>query len=139
MTDRELRKLKRRDLLQLLLESEKENRRLSAELKQLRAELEDRRLALEEVGSIAEASLQLSNVFAEAQKAADSYLENVMRVCAERDQKSKELAMTRIERSQRMLEDTERRCQRVTLDDLKRVPIPTRVAGLLLKVPAPLM
>ena len=111
MTDRELRKLKRRDLLQLLLESEKENRRLSAELKQLRAELEDRRLALEEVGSIAEASLQLSNVFAEAQKAADSYLENVMRVCAERDQKSKELAMTRIERSQRMLEDTERRCR----------------------------
>ena len=39
----------------------------------------------------------------------------------------------------RDFEDTERRCQRVTLDDLKRIPIPTRVAGLLLKVLAPLM
>ena len=111
MTDRDLRTLKRRDLLHLLLESEKENRRLSAELKKLRAELADRRIVLEEVGSIAEASLRLSNVFADAQKAADSYLENVMRVCDERDRKSKELAMTRVERSQRMLEDTERRCR----------------------------
>ena len=111
MTDRELRKLKRRDLLQLLLESEKENRRLTAELDELRAALEKQELVLEEVGSIAEASLQLSNVFGEAQKAADNYLENVRRVCADRDQKSRELAATRIERSRRMLEETERRCR----------------------------
>lgn len=111
MTDRELRKLKRRDLLQLLLESEKENRRLTSELIGLRSTLEKQDLVLEEVGSIAEASLQLSNVFDEAQKAADNYLENVRRVCDERDRKSRELAATRIERSRRILEETERRCR----------------------------
>ena len=110
-TDRELRKLKRRDLLQLLLESEKENRRLTSELIGLRSTLEKQDLVLEEVGSIAEASLQLSNVFDEAQKAADNYLENVRRVCDERDRKSRELAATRIERSRRILEETERRCR----------------------------
>lgn len=116
MTDRELKQLKRRDLLQLLLESERERRRLSKELEELRAKLDERQFALDEVGSIAEASLRVSKVFEEAQKAADQYLENVRRVCDERDRKSRELAVSRIERSQKMLEKAERRCRSMEQD-----------------------
>ena len=50
-----------------------------AQLAQAKAQLEERRIALDEVGNIAEASLKLTKVFEEAQKAADLYVENVKR------------------------------------------------------------
>ena len=80
MTDNELRKLKRTDLLELLLAQEKENEDLRRQLQEAQARLEERKLALEEAGSIAEASLRLSGVFEAAQTAADQYLENVRRL-----------------------------------------------------------
>ena len=49
------------------------------ELAEANARLEERRIAIEESGSIAEASLKLTKVFEEAQKAADLYVENVKR------------------------------------------------------------
>ena len=42
-----------------------------------KAELADKRINIEQSGSIAEASLKLTRIFEEAQKAADLYLENV--------------------------------------------------------------
>lgn len=77
MTDKELRKLGRRELLTLLLNQSRELDRVRSELEAARAELENRRLTLEESGSIAQASLQLNGVFEAAQKAADEYVESV--------------------------------------------------------------
>lgn len=80
MTERELRKLSRLDLLELLVQQVEENERLRAELKQAQEQLESRELMLENAGSIAQASLQISRVFEAAQMAADVYLENVRRM-----------------------------------------------------------
>ncbi len=77
MTDKELRKLKRGELLEMLLETVRENDRLKAEIEQLRERLESREIILKESGSIAEAALKLNGVFEAAQKAAEQYLENV--------------------------------------------------------------
>lgn len=83
MTERELRKLSRLDLLELLVRQVEENERLRAELKQAQEQLESRELMLENAGSIAQASLQISRVFEAAQMAADVYLENVRRMARE--------------------------------------------------------
>lgn len=83
MTERELRKLSRLDLLELLLRQVEENERLRAELEQARKQLESRELMIENAGSIAQASLQISCVFEAAQMAADVYLENVRRMARE--------------------------------------------------------
>ena len=53
------------------------------EIKQLRMQLEDRTVAAESAGSIAEAALKLNGVFEAAQKAADQY---VASVCASYDE-----------------------------------------------------
>ena len=58
MTDKELRRLSRRELLQMLLEQTSEVERLQAELDKTRAELNDRAIMLESCGNIAEASLE---------------------------------------------------------------------------------
>lgn len=77
MTDKELKKLSREELLEMLLSQTRETERLKKELEKANAELEQRRLILENTGNIAEASLQLNGVFEAAQAAADQYLENM--------------------------------------------------------------
>lgn len=77
MTEKELRRLSRMDLLEMLLEQSKEVEWLRAELETVKKQLEDRRIMEQEAGSIAEAALRLNKVFEAAQQAADQYLENI--------------------------------------------------------------
>lgn len=84
MTDRELRKLSRQDLLELLLQESKENERLRGELEEANRQLADRKIAIDSVGSIAEAALELNGVFRAAEKAAAQYVENIRRLAEER-------------------------------------------------------
>jgi len=83
MTERELRKLSRADLLELLLEERRENERLRTRLEIAGEQLRDRTIQVKEAGSIAEASLRLNRVFEAAELAAEQYLENVRRLAAE--------------------------------------------------------
>lgn len=85
MTGKELKKLNRADLLELLLEERRENERLRNQLAKANDRLNDRSIQIETAGSIAEAALQLNNVFAAAQAAADQYLENIRRLAEERE------------------------------------------------------
>lgn len=80
----DLRKLNRVQLLRLLRDATEENERLSAELaatkerlEQAEQQLEDRRIAIADSESLAEASLKLSGIFAAAQHAIDLYGYNV--------------------------------------------------------------
>ena len=57
MTDKELQKLSRIDLLELLLEKSKENEKLQEELEQVKAKLAEREIKIEKAGSIAEAAI----------------------------------------------------------------------------------
>lgn len=77
MTEKELRKLNRSELIQLLIEQMEENARLEQQAAELQGKLEERTIALANAGSIAEASLQLNHVFESAEQAAAQYLENV--------------------------------------------------------------
>lgn len=83
MTDRELKKLSRAELLELLLQQSKEIECLQAQLQRAREILSSREIRLQTAGSIAEAALALNGVFEAAQRAADQYLENVRRLAEE--------------------------------------------------------
>ena len=63
MAGKDLRKLSKTDLLELLIEQGRENLALKARLEEVEAELAHRRLTMEQSGSIAEAALKLSGVF----------------------------------------------------------------------------
>ena len=83
MTDKELRRLSRAELLEMLLAQVEENEKLKARLDEAERALEDRRIAIARAGSLAEASLQLNKVFAAADQAARQYVENVQRLARE--------------------------------------------------------
>lgn len=84
MTDRELRKLSRAELLELLLAERKENERLHALLNEANEKLASRLLLMENAGTMAEAALRLNGVFEAADRAVRQYLENACRAVEEK-------------------------------------------------------
>lgn len=76
MTEKELKKLNRYQLLELLVVQTERADELEKTVEQLRTRLEERELRFSQMGSIAEASVYLSGVLEAAQKAADLYLES---------------------------------------------------------------
>ena len=77
MTDQQFRRLTREDLIEIIYELKKDVRRLETENEQLKGQLSEKQMKIENAGSIAEASLALHGVFEAAQAAADQYLEQV--------------------------------------------------------------
>lgn len=86
MTDKELRRLSRSELLEMLIAQTEENDRLKTGLEQAEAQLRDRRTAIDKAGSIAEAALALNGVFQAAEAAAQQYLENIQRISGQQDE-----------------------------------------------------
>ncbi len=78
MTEKQLKSLRRADLLEMLLSIVKENEELKEELATARKQIDDKMLKLEPVGSLAEAALTLNGVFESAQAACEQYLHNIL-------------------------------------------------------------
>ena len=83
MTKNDAKKLRRGDLLELLIEQTEENQRLMNKISQLEIKLSERVIVMEQAGSIADAALGLTEVFSQAQDSADRYLESIRRKQAE--------------------------------------------------------
>ena len=79
-TDNDLSKLKKKELLEIMLRQGEEIDSLRAQVADLQAKLDSRDFEFSHIGNIAEASLVVTNVFEEAQKAAVIYLRNVKRM-----------------------------------------------------------
>lgn len=80
----DLARLKKKDLLEIMLKQGEEIDKLREQVADLQARLDDRYIEMDKLGSIAEASLALTKVFEEADKAARIYLENIRRRVNER-------------------------------------------------------
>ena len=102
MTERELRKLSRSDLLELLVAQRRENEQLRCLLDQAEAKLADRTLKINNAGSIAEASLQLNGIFTAAQDSCQCYMDNI-KLLSERQSAI----------CQQMEEETKERCDKM--------------------------
>ena len=77
MTEKELKKLNRYQLLEIIIMQTEELQKLTSQLEETKALLEKQQINVASAGNIAQASLQLSGVFEAAQTAADRYLEAV--------------------------------------------------------------
>lgn len=83
MINRELKKLNRIELLELLLESTARCETMQKELDRANELLADREFNMEQSGTLAEAALRLSGVFSAADEAAALYRENAERIKSE--------------------------------------------------------
>ena len=75
MTEKDLKKLNRYQLLELLIIQTERADKLQTKLEEAEKQLNEKDLKMTSLGSIAEASLQLGGVFQAAQAAADLYID----------------------------------------------------------------
>lgn len=75
MTEKDLKKMNRYQLLELLILQTERAGKLQVRLEEAEKQLKDFELQIDSLGSIAEASLQLQGVFQAAQAAADMYID----------------------------------------------------------------
>lgn len=117
MTDKELKKLSRADLLELLLVQTRETESVKRQLQEAEKALEERQLRMATVGSLAEAVLEVNGVMAAAQEAANQYLENIAAMEEEAKQRCDNMIRVAKKEAQRILEEAYRK--KTTQGDLK--------------------
>lgn len=127
MTDKELQKLSRKDLLQMLVAQSKQMQTLEENYAAAQAALEDRAIRLERSGSIAEAALQLNGVFEAAQAACQQYTQSIAllsqeqeTICACREAESREKAEQLLTQAQQQREELLRQTQQECADMVQK-------------------
>lgn len=110
VTEKEIKKLSRADLLQMLIEQSEELEKLKAELSETKEKLDDREIKISEAGSIAEAAVSINGVFEAAQAAGMQYLENIKKLSERQDALARVKERENKEKCDRQLSETQRKC-----------------------------
>lgn len=116
MTDRQLRKASRSDLLKLLLEEKKINEALHEQIQQMQLRLDSRQLHVNQAGSLAEAALKLSGIFDAAESACQYYTENIRALSGRQEEICRKMEQETREKCDRML-DQAKQMSRVYWDE----------------------
>lgn len=127
MTDKELRKLSRKDLLEILLKQSTEMDKLKQQLENAEKALSERQIKIDNAGSLAEAALQLNGVFEAAEKASKQYIDNIIAlnerkkiICNTMEEKSRAYAkrlFNEIKRQKKITEEeTKQYCNKMIQD-----------------------
>ena len=109
MDNRELKKIGKKELLEILLSQAKRIEELENELNRTKKKLESKKILIDECGNIADATTKLSKIFETAQETAELYLFNVKEKCKkiENDMKKECMVM-----GEKMITDTEISCKK---------------------------
>lgn len=118
-TAEQLKHVSRQELLEILLESRKENEKLSAyaedisnQNKALIEQLKDKQVKINKAGTLAEATFALNGVFDSVSLAAQQYLDNLSDLY-EREQRREDEALAK---AQLILDDASAQCEKLIKD-----------------------
>lgn len=110
MTEKDLKKLSRADLLQMLIDQSAEVERLRSSLTKAENALMKREISIQNAGSIAEAALQLNGIFEAAQASCEQYMENIRTLSQRQEEVCTQMEKESREKADKLLADTEKRC-----------------------------
>ena len=105
MTEKELKRLSRAELLELLLLQTRETERAQARAKQLEENLSKRQLKIQEAGDLAHAVLAVNGVMETAQRAAKQYLENIEQMQSETKERCAEIIEKARQEAERIIRE----------------------------------
>lgn len=134
MTDKEMRSLKRSDLLNMFIEQSKELEVTKNKAEEMRCKLKKKEIQLEDAGNIAEAALQLNGIFENAQATVQQYLDHVRlmserqkKTCYDKENNIKEWCNLKEAETKKkcaaMLEETKQRCEKLEEETRKKCAV----------------
>ena len=107
MDNKELKKLSRRELIEIIYQMKRNEQKLQEENAALQTALKDKRIRLEKAGSIADAVASVSGLFTAAQSTVELYLNEIAcmkadarRECAQMLEEARETAARIISEAQ---------------------------------------
>lgn len=110
MISKELKRLSRRELVDIIYQLKKNEQEMQEEIELLKNELQDKRIRISTAGSIADAAMSVTNVFSAAQMTADLYLREISYM---KEDTEKECA--------KKIEEAEKKIREIFADGEKKV------------------
>ena len=107
MTEKELKRLSRAELLELLLLQTRETERAQTRAQQMEEALSRRQLKIQEAGDLAHAALAVNGVMEAAQRAAGQYLENIQQMHSETRERCAEIIEKAQQEAQRIIKEAQ--------------------------------
>ena len=80
MNSKELKRLNRRELVDIIYQLKKNEQEMQEVIAALEKEVQDKRIRISAAGSIADAAMSVTNVFSSAQQTADIYLYEISKM-----------------------------------------------------------
>lgn len=107
------RRLKRAELLEMLIQQSKEVESLKKQVAELQQQLADRTIQMEKAGTMAEAALALNHIFKAADEAASQYIDSIKHMEQEKNVELQQLRQRTLDACAVMREDTQEYCRRL--------------------------
>ncbi len=77
MINKELKRLTRRELVDIIYQMKKNEQQMQEEIAKLQTALEDKRIKIDQAGSVADAAASITSLLSAAQETADLYLSEI--------------------------------------------------------------
>ncbi|MEA4933584.1 MAG: hypothetical protein VB071_08430 [Lawsonibacter sp.] len=120
MTDRELRHLGKTELLSILRDQANELEQLRTQIAELQSQQKARAIQMKECGSIAEASLQINQIFQAAQAAADQYLTSIREKEANAEESARQVKTEAKEQAEAQIRAAEIKCRQIETESQRK-------------------
>ena len=109
MISKELKRLSRRELVDIIYQLKKNEQEMQEEIESLKNELLDKRIRISTAGSIADAAISVTHLFSTAQMTADLYLREIS--CMKENTEKE---------CEKKIEDTEKKVKEILADGEKK-------------------
>ena len=109
MISNELKRLSRRELVDIIYQLKKNEQKMQEEIESLKNELEDKRIRISIAGSIADAAISVTHLFSTAQMTADLYLREIS--CMKENTEKE---------CEKKIEDAEKKVKKILADGEKK-------------------
>ncbi len=138
MNEKELRRLSRGDLLEILLNQTERIELLEKELAKTKKELANKKISISESGTLAEASLKVSDLFKKADESIEIFKSNYLskvtkqfdkekaaklkefeKICAKNQKESEKLVKDAKEKASKIISDAKKEKDRIVQDAKK--------------------
>ena len=123
MTDKDLRKLSRAELIEIIYALKVSQQRHRQENQALQQELHRRKKIIREADSIAEVCMELSGVYDAVEAAAEAYLKDIRAALPASEEYSRRLRARADEQAARIIEEARQEADRITKEAERAVRV----------------
>ena len=116
MISKELKKLSRRELIDIIYQMKKNEQQMQEEIASLQDALQEKRIKISAAGSIAEAAASITDIFAAAQATADLYLQEISCLKAETEKERSKSTEAATRAAEKIIDDAHKTAEKILAD-----------------------